>query len=85
MGNHPTQHPEAVRRRFWFKVWVTAFGTLGAVDVWRMTKHDDSTLSATIRRTFHTDTPEGKALFLSALVLLARHILHQREYQKTPG
>lgn len=66
----------ASKRRFWLRVWGTIFGCLGVLDIYRMTKHDGSTLSASIRYVFSTDTPEGKVLFLGALAVLAYHIFH---------
>lgn len=69
----PFDNSKALR---WKILWGGLFGCLGGLDVWRMTKGDDSTLSATIRTVFRTDTPEGKALFCFALAVLAVHILH---------
>jgi hypothetical protein len=55
--------------------WVAAIGTLGAIDAYRSTKRDGSTLSEVIRGTVRTDTPTGRALFLLGLVVFARHII----------
>lgn len=63
------------QRRFWAGFWGGTFVAFGVIDLYRMTKHDGSTLSENIRRVFRTDTPEGEALFLAALAVLARHIL----------
>lgn len=63
-------------RRKWLTVWGVALGCLGALDIWRMTKDDDTTLSASIRYVLRTDTPGGEALFLAALDVFAKHILH---------
>lgn len=71
----PLRGSSASDRRFWLKVWGGVFGCLGVLDIWRMTKHDESTLSESIRRVFRTDTLVGRALFLTALVIFARHIL----------
>lgn len=61
--------------RRWRFFWALVFTLGGAVDIWRMTRRDGSTLSSNIRRVFRTDTPKGKALFLLALAILAVHIL----------
>jgi hypothetical protein len=65
----------AADRRFWTKAWFGIFGCLGVLDIWRMTKHDESTLSETARHVLRTDTPQGKALFLVLTYAFVRHIL----------
>jgi hypothetical protein len=65
-----------LQARKWRLFWEGVFVCLGALDVWRMTRHDGSTLSTGIRYVFRTDTKKGKALFLLALATLAVHILY---------
>lgn len=49
-----------------------AYIALGVVvDLWRDSKDDDTTLSATTRRTFRVDTPVGRVAFLAAWGFLA--------------
>lgn len=54
----------------WLFFWI-GFGALfGALDGWRATKHDGTSVSELLRSIFHTDTTGGKVAFTATLVLL---------------
>lgn len=69
---------EALR---WPIFWIGTIGGLGALDAWRATKHDGSTLSEVTRVLFGVHQPTGRAVFLAALgaggAVLAGHIIKQ--------
>jgi hypothetical protein len=72
----PHRGSSALERRKWLVVWSTLIGCLGVLDIYRMTRRDQSTLSETIRFVLHTDTPAGKAIFLTAVAVFVIHILN---------
>lgn len=62
-----------------------SFGVLGAwglVDLWRLSRHDQSTFSDMTRNVFRVDEPLGRSVFLTILfgstAIFAKHILKPR-------
>lgn len=64
----------AVNAPFGVKVWCCATLAFLAVDAY-CAKRGWTTFSKTTRYVFHTDTPNGKRAFRTALAVLDRHIL----------
>lgn len=67
--------PVPVEPLRWALRWGAILAALGLFDLWRNSKGDDSTLSASVRWVFNTDTPDGRAAFEAALIAFHKHIL----------